>query len=202
MGNFVNRKIGLYGGTFNPIHFGHLNLAFELMEKKGLDEVWWIPANRSPLRTDEPMVEARFRYNMVELAVEEIPQFKVLDIEIEKPPPSYTVDSVKEILHSHPDEHFFLLLGEDSLKHFMKWKNPLEIIQLIPLLIGGRRWIELPSFPIEFQAAFEKGRVETSLFDISATTIRERLEKKLYTGHLIPAKVLDFICVNQLYFTA
>lgn len=195
------KKIGLYGGTFNPIHFGHLNLAFELMEKGGLDEVWWIPTNRSPLRS-APLVEATLRLKMVELAINEIPQFKVLKNEITKPPPSYTIDTVTEIVQAYSDHQFFLLLGEDSLKHLMAWKEPLRLVQQIPLLIGGRGGEDtLPSFPHEIHAAIENGLLKTSLFDISATTIRERLKNKLFTGHLIPAKVLDFICVNQLYFT-
>ncbi|MCC5831441.1 MAG: nicotinate (nicotinamide) nucleotide adenylyltransferase [Chlamydiales bacterium] len=198
----MKRKIGLYGGTFNPVHFGHLNLAFELMEKAGLDEVWWIPTNRSPLRADEMQVDPSFRFKMVELAVEGIPQFKVLSLEAEKTSPSYTIDTVREILKLYPQENFFLLLGEDSLTHFMAWKDPLELVRHLPLLIAGRSRVEFPHFPEEIQAAIDDGMVETCLFDISATRIRERLEKKLYTAHLIPAKVLDFIYVNQLYFTA
>ncbi len=198
----MKRKIGLYGGTFNPVHFGHLNLAFELMEKGGLDEVWWIPTNRSPLRSENTLVDPVQRCKMVELAVEDIPQFKVLDIEVHSPPPAYTVDTVREIVRSYPDAHFFLLLGEDSLENLMAWKNPLELVRLVSFLIGGRSGARPPFFPEEIQAAIEKGIVETALFDISATRIRERFENKLYMGHLIPAKVLDFIYVNQLYFTA
>ncbi len=196
------RKIGLYGGTFNPIHFGHFNLAFELMEKGGLDEVWWIPTSCSPLRSDSLIATPEQRLKMVELAVDEIPQFKVLDLEIKRPPPAYTIDTVKEILEMHPDKHFFLLLGKDSLTRFMAWKEPFKLIEQLSLLIGERKGILLPFFPEEVQAAIEKGMLETTLLEINATEIRERLKKRLYSGHLLPAKVLDFIYVNQLYFTA
>jgi nicotinate-nucleotide adenylyltransferase len=198
----MSKRVGLYGGTFNPIHFGHLNLAFELMEKGGLDEVWWIPAKHSPLRTNEKLLDPKLRLQMVELAIEEIPQFKVTDLELVRETPSYTIDTVKEILKKYPGMDFFLLLGEDLLKNFPEWKGFSELIELIPLLIGGRDGVELPHFPHKVRDAINKGRIKTSLFELSATRVRQRLEKKLYTGHLVPAKVLDFISVNQLYFTA
>jgi len=195
-------KIGLFGGTFNPIHFGHINLAFELMEKGGLDEVWWIPTSRSPLRSESLEVTSSQRLAMLERALEGIPEFKVLDLEINEPSPSYTIDTVNEILETHPDKIFFLLLGKDSLTQFMAWKEPLELIKRISLLIGGRKDVSLPLFPEDIQAAIEKGMLETTLLEISATQIRERLKKRLYSGHLLPSKVLDFIYLNQLYFIA
>ncbi len=195
------KKIGLYGGTFNPVHCGHLNLAFELMEKGGLDEVWWVPTYRSPLRMDDILAEPRLRYKMVELAVEEIPQFKVLDTEINMLQPAYTIDTVKEILEKHRDKQFYLLLADETIHSLMEWKDPLELVKLVPLLIGRRAGGKLPHFPEEIEAAIKKGMLETSMLDISATKVRERIRKRLYTAHLIPTKVLDFIYVNQLYFT-
>ncbi|MCH9627438.1 MAG: Nicotinate-nucleotide adenylyltransferase [Chlamydiales bacterium] len=195
------KKIGLFGGTFNPVHFGHLNLAFELMEKGGLDEVWWIPASRSPLRQmgESPTPEQRLK--MVALAVEEIPQFKVLDLEIRRPSPSYTIETVDAIVEANPGIDFSFLLSQDVLARFMEWKKPLELVKRIPLLIGQREGEAFPVFPEEIQRAVQKGLVKSTQLDISATQVRDRIKKRLYVGHLIPAKVLDFIYVNQLYFT-
>ncbi len=195
------KKIGLYGGTFNPVHFGHLNLAFELMEKGGLDEVWWIPTSRSPLRPDVLEVSPDERFKMVKLVVDAIPEFKVLDNEIRRKPPAYTVDTVEEIIREHPDKKFYLLLGEDSLFRFMEWKEPERIIELVSLLIGGREGSKAFHLPDAIQADVQRGFLKTTKFEISATHIRERLKKRMYCGHLVPAKVLDFIYVNQLYFT-
>ena len=191
------RKIGLYGGTFNPVHNGHLNLAFELMEKGGLDEVWWIPTSRSPLRAQASEASPEQRYQMVALAIAQIPQFRVLDSEIKQEPPAYTFDTVKDILQRCPDDSFYLLLGQDLLVNYMAWKEPLELASSIPFLIGGRKGQTLPPFPSEIQPFIDKGIVQTTLLEISGTQIRERFKKGLYSGHLIPAKVLDFICVNQ-----
>lgn len=193
-------KIGLFGGSFNPIHFGHINLAIELKERASLDEVWFIPAAHSPFRLDEKMVADRLK--MVELAVSGIEGFKVLDLEFKRPPPSYTIDTVREIFKLHPGYQFFLLFGQDVALGFENWKESLEIVRLIPLLVGSRKKIDLEKIGSkEIKLAILKGIIETPLLDIEATVIRNRLKNKQYCGHLVPAKVLDFIEQNQVYFT-
>lgn len=205
MGNSV-KKIGLFGGTFSPFHFGHLNLAIELKEKNGLDEVWLIPTLLSPFKSAEEGASFFHRMKMLELVCKELKGFVVLDLEEKRPPPSYTIDTVKEIIQKYSsDNTFFLLLGEEALLHFSEWKEPQEIVRLLPLLIGGRVNAELirhlPElcFSDEICLAIHKGMVEIPMMDISATVIRERLKKRLYCGHLIPAKILDYIYQNQLY---
>jgi nicotinate-nucleotide adenylyltransferase len=198
-------KIGLFGGTFNPVHFGHLNLAIELKEKGELNEIWVIPAFYSPLRRGEELVEPHHRLRMAELAFLDIPNFRVLDIEIQRKEASYTIETIHELIWLYPEKKFYLLLGEDALLQFAAWRSADEIIQLVPLLIGSRLLFESDlrelSFPHEWKEAIERGRIQTEDFGISATRIRERLKKGLYCGHLLPAKVLDYILENQLYFT-
>lgn len=124
---------------------------------------------------------------------------------ITTPPPSFTVDTVREILTKYPQHHFYLIFGEDSLIHFSKWKEPLEIIRLLPLLIGSRMHSELIKrlpdlgFAEEIRGAIERGVVLTRQLEISATEIRDRIKKNLYCGHFLPGKVLDYIYENQLY---
>jgi nicotinate-nucleotide adenylyltransferase len=201
------KKIGLFGGTFNPVHFGHINLALELREKKELEEVWFVPSLLSPLRMHESLPLAHHRLNMLALALSDIPGFKISDVELKRPPPSYTVDTIREILALYPGNNFFLLFGEDSLKRFPEWKEPLEIVRRIPLLIGSRPHSDLlkllPAlgFNEEISSAIRKGLLSTRQMEISATEIRERLKKKLYCGHFLPVKILDYIYENQLYFT-
>lgn len=196
------RKVGLFGGTFNPVHYGHLNLALELRERGGLDQVWWIPTPCSPLRMEYVPVSAEQRLKMVELAIEGIPSFKTLDIEIREPPPVYTIDTVKKLQAAHSETQFYLILGQDFIGNFMAWKEPLDLVRRIPLLIGSRTTTPplLSALPEEIEAEIEKGIIEIPLLDISSTQIRERIKKRLYVGHLLPSKVLDFISVNQLYF--
>ena len=203
-----HRHIGLFGGTFNPIHFGHINLALELKEKKELDEVWFIPSHLSPFKVHEPLLPSDHRLNMIELAIESIPDFKMCSEELTRPPPSYTIDTVKALIHEHSDCAFSLLCSQDTLLRFPEWKDPLELIRLVPIWIGSRNYAELtahlPTWGIseEISSALRKGLVLTRQLEISSTDIRDRLQKKLYCGHLLPAKVLDYIYAHQLYFNA
>ncbi len=174
--------IGLFGGTFSPIHFGHINLALSIKEACQLDEIWFIPALVSPFRTKEKLVSAEHRLKMTQLAVEDIPGFSCLDIEIKRQPPSYTIDTITQLESKGP---LALILSDDVYEHFDSWKEADQIKQKVKLLIGSR---------------YGKGEIKTPMMEISATQVRERLKKRLYCGHLLPAKVLDYIYQNQLYF--
>ncbi len=200
------KKIGLLGGTFDPIHFGHLNLAFELMEKKELDQVWFIPAQINPFKIEAPPSSIEHRLQMVRWAIHQIPHFYLKDLEKERPPPSYTIDTLRAFIaeetHSLTPHQFYLLLGEDSVPGFFHWHLPEEIVKLVPLLIGSRTGIwqyELDSFSLSVREAIQEGLTPTRLMDISGTDIRRRLAQNLYCGHLIPAPVLHYIQENQLY---
>jgi nicotinate-nucleotide adenylyltransferase len=198
------KKIGIYGGSFDPLHNGHLNLAFEIMEKGGLDEVWFIPAQINPHKTHCPPTFWMHRYHMLEQALESIPQFKVKNIEGTLPPPSYTIHTIKALLAEYTSQsiQFYLILGEDSIPGFFHWHQPKEIIQTLPLLIGSRTgrvsWKEKDQDPL-ISEAIQKGTLKTRLMDISATELRDRLAQGLYCGHLIPPKVLTYIHQNRLY---
>lgn len=192
--------IGFYGGTFNPIHFGHLNLALEIMEREGLDEVWFCPTQRNPLRLDDSLVAAEHRLKMVELAISEIPQFSLLDMECRRQGPSYTIDTLRELTALH-HEHFRLILGSDSLVTFHRWRSPEEIIRLAHPLVGQRS-AQVPEAQgrTDIVAALQEGWVPIPVMEISASAIRERLRQKRYCGHLVPAKVLDYIRLHHLYY--
>lgn len=200
------KKIGLIGGTFDPIHCGHLNVVFELMEKSQLDEVWFIPAQINPHKLEAPPTSMEHRLAMVKLAIQEIPQFHLKDLEKERPPPSYTIDTLRafiaeEALKPTP-HHFYLLMGEDSVPRFFRWHLPEEIVKLTPLLIGSRSGIwqyENDEFSLPLREAIQKGLTPTRLMDVSATEIRQRLKQGFYCGHLVPAPVMDYIREHGLY---
>jgi nicotinate-nucleotide adenylyltransferase len=200
------KKIGLLGGSFDPIHFGHLNLAFELMERGQLEEVWFIPAHVNPLKTHIPPVSFEHRLAMLKLAVEGISPFKIKDLESRRPAPSYTVETLRLLLAEFTarveSPHFYLLLGEDSIASFVHWHLPHEIVKMAHLLIGSRSGSyvlqEVERDPVLWEA-IQKGMIKTRLMDISSTDLRHRLNQGLYCGHLVPVKVLDYIHKNQLY---
>lgn len=178
-------NIGFFGGSFNPVHFGHLNFAIELLERAGLDQIWWIPANISPFREEEKdMVAPEHRLEMIKLAIRKIPQFSALDLEIKRPPPSYTIDTIEALVDQK--NTYYLLLADDVYQNFHRWKDAHKIESRVKILVArrGSQGIEIPRM------------------EISGTRIRERLQKKLYCGHLLPEIVLDYIYENQLYFNA
>jgi nicotinate-nucleotide adenylyltransferase len=177
--------VGFFGGSFDPIHFGHLNLAVELLEKGGLDEILFCPAFCSPFKTDRPPIaSAQDRYRMIEAVVADLPFASVTSIEIERKGPSFTVETLRKL--QREGVQYRLILSAEAAASFEKWREPEEILRLASLLVGAR-----------------KGAVgeciQTSLFEISSTEIRARLKKKLYCGHLIPHKALDYIERNGLY---
>lgn len=188
------------GGSFDPIHFGHFNLALSLMETHGLDEVLWIPAKINPLKTKMP-IEDHHRLRMLELAIEDVSFFKISDQEIKREGASYTIETLRNL---DPQNQYYLLLGDDVIPHFMRWKDPEAITDLATLLIGARQGSELPDlshFPDKIKKSFKEGWTPIPILDISSTQLRKRLKDKLICSHLMPAKVLDYIAAHGLYFS-
>ncbi|SRR3989339_485119 len=197
------KKIGIFGGTFNPIHFGHIHLALSLKEAAQLDEVIFSPNYESPFQ-GKSSVSAEKRLEMVEVALEGIPGCFVTDYEVVKKGTSYTIDLVKHVKNFiySPQDEIFLLLADDLLEHFFRWKDVEELVSIATPLVGSRTLLKQASIPfldVKIQNSLNKGRVEIPLMEISSSLVRERLKKELYAGHLVPQKVLDYIYLNKLY---
>lgn len=202
----MDLKIGIFGGTFDPIHNGHLNLAFELMEKKHLDAIWFVPTQINPHKMDTPPTPMEHRLAMVELAIQGIPSFHLKDVERRLPSPSFTVETLRTFIAeeaSNPSPHkFYLLMGEDAVPGFIRWHLPEEVIRLATLLIGSRSCVwqtGLEDFSQPVREAVQKGLTPTRLMDISSTDLRRRLAHHLYCGHLLPGSVLEYIKQHRLY---
>lgn len=199
------KLIGLYGGSFDPIHFGHLNLAVEIMEARGLDEVWFCPAAYNPHKSMPVSSNNNHRMAMVKLAIEGEPRFHITDVDVNRPGPSYTVETLHKLIAMEKekggDATFCLLLGEDAARRFYQWRKPEEIIHLARLLIGkrGERQHEPFKGSPEIVDALNRGMTQTRVMDISSTDVRRRLQNREYCGHLVPGKVLDYIFANSLY---
>ena len=176
--------IGFLGGTFDPIHFGHLNLALALKEQAGLEEVWFCPAFINPFKEGKTATSPLDRLHMLQLALADIPEFKIVENEIRRQGVSYTVDTIRELMKT-TDQSFRLLLGADQLQTFHRWKEAETLKQLAPPLVGVRTGCQ--------------GGIGIPLFDISGTEIRRRLKENLYVGHFIPSKVLAYIKEKGLY---
>ncbi len=200
------RKVGFFGGSFDPIHIGHINLALQLLEAHGLDEILFCPTSQSPHKSEKPPVaEREHRKAMCTAAIAPIPQFTLLDLEIQRSSYSYTIETIRTLLkmdaeNKAPAKQYYLILGEDSLEGLSTWKEIDELLVMAPPLIGSRGGYTLPkTMPKSLITAVKKGLTETLSIEISSTLIRERLSQGLYTGHLLPAKVWEYIQQNQLY---
>ncbi len=191
--------IGIFGGSFDPIHFGHINLALEVMEKCELKEVWFVPAHISPHKLKSPPVDQKHRLEMLKLAIDGIDGFKIVDIELKRPQPSYTVDTIHYFLEHYPKCQFHLITGNDALESFHKWYKFKEILSLVPLIVGRRKLGEFSSSDPIVRQAFAKTACQTSLLEVSSTQVRDRIKKNLPCLHLLPQKVVDYIHENKLY---
>lgn len=194
------KKVGFFGGTFDPIHLGHLNLALELLEKRALDEVLFCPAYQSPFKGHQPpLALPQHRKEMVLSALKDLPFFQLRDWELKRPGISYTIDALQALKGERRCE-LYLLLSSEALSEFHLWKEAKEIVRLAQPLVGvrGGSMQDIPRS--EVKEALEKGMTATAQMEISSTEIRARLKKRLYCGHLLPQKVLDYIQKHLLYY--
>ena len=196
------KRIGFFGGSFDPIHFGHLKMAEELMQLHQLDEVWFSPAYISPFKQETRPENANNRIAMLRLAIKDRSGFRVYKEEAQHPEPSYTIDTVKKIVKSK-DAKFFLILSDESVPGFFHWKEAEQVVKQIPLLIGSRLGTKAPEegSPIICEA-MQRGWVPTEPLNISSTEIRQLLKDGGDCSLYVPGNVLDFIYENHLYSTS
>jgi len=198
----MGKKIGLYGGTFDPIHFGHLNLALDIQEMKGFDEVWLIPTGVNPFKIDQTVASSEDRLAMTKLAAEEFPELFVKDLEIKRLGISYAIDSLNELIPAYPEYEFSIMIGDDAAAGFFRWKSVKEVVDLVDICVGRRacqNFLSNLEGDPEILQILKKGYLETKILEISSTHIRQRVQQGLNCHHLVPSKVLDYISKNQLY---
>lgn len=192
------KTVGLFGGSFDPIHFGHLALALAFLEAKKVDQVLFCPAHTSPLKKGEPPVApSDHRLAMIKLAIQPIREFSALDFEVKRPQISYTIETVRFLMESGVSVR--LILGEDGLHALEKWKDVEELLRLAPPLIGTRLGQLSTTPPVSLLPLLSEGFMPIPIMEISSTDIRARLKKGLYCGHLVPESVLAYIQQYKLY---
>jgi len=190
-------RIGVYGGTFDPPHIGHLILAEAALEQLKLDKVMFVPAGDPWRKADRKVTPAAHRLEMTRLAVQGNAGFEVEDFEVVREGPSYTVETL-EILHDHLGKaaDLYLILGEDALADVPHWRQPERLVELSTLAVADRRGVTMPQLP------FDRARVvpfEMPAIDISSTELRERAAKGLSLRYQVPDAVLRYIEANGLY---
>ncbi|PCI75984.1 nicotinate (nicotinamide) nucleotide adenylyltransferase [Candidatus Aerophobetes bacterium] len=195
----MKKKIGVFGGSFDPIHMGHINLAMHLSEQIGLDQVLFCPAKISPFKVKTPpIVSYDQRCLMVEQALEGIDNFFLTRVDEHRQAPSFMIDTLIDLKKTYVNDTFFLMLASDAYLHFSQWKQASRILSMATLLVGTRL-----GFEAELESkkeCLQAKQCHMPPMDISSKNLRCRLKEKLYCGHQIPSKVLDFIYENRLYY--
>ncbi len=187
-------RIGLLGGTFDPIHLAHLRIAEEVREELALSEVWFIPAGVPPHKRAEPHLPFEERLRLVELAVKDHPAFRALDLEGRRPGPSYTVDTLKELRQRHPQHEFFFILGLDAFLEIETWYQYPRIPELARLVVVSRGEFPLEKARIRARELFPEKEIlflSVTRLDISSTDIRRRLKAGLSVRYLVPEPVFE-----------
>lgn len=198
-------KIGIMGGTFDPIHIGHLLLGQFAYENFNLDEVWYLPNGNPPHKeTDETEAALHHRIDMVQLATADIPYFKVNLFEATAEEHSYTYSTMREFNRLYPEHEFYFILGADSLFSFEKWKHFREIFPACVILAAMRDDKDADSMrsQIRYLRARYNARIEllqAPLVEISSTTIRQRAGKGLSVRYMVPDCVADYMTEHRLY---
>ena len=199
-------RIGIYGGSFDPIHVGHLLVAETVREQVGLDRVLFIPAFQSPLKLDYPPIDGRSRLEMLQLALGANLAFAVDDRELTRGGISYTVDTLRELRSENPDAEWFLLMGADSLADLHRWKEPQAICSLAVPVVVARGGLPPPNLDCLLQFV-DTHRIDTirrfvvnmPQLEISSQELRNRIRSNKSIRYQVPASVEAYIRTHALY---
>jgi nicotinate-nucleotide adenylyltransferase len=187
-------NIGVFGGTFDPPHYGHLIAAQDAIVELELDKVLFIPAAVPPHKAQQPITAPDVRLRMIRAAVAGDQRFEVSDVELQRTGPSFTIDTLKDLHAEHPGDTLYLLLGVDQVREFQTWRQPDEVLQQAALVMLARAGIEeVPGGDIVYKT------VAVTRVDISSTLVRERVKAGRPVRYLVPPAVEKIIADERLY---
>jgi len=186
-------KVGIIGGTFNPIHIGHLILAEEAREKLGLARVIFVPTYFPPHKGNGDIAKADERYKMVKLAIKGNRNFKASDIEIRRAGLSYTIDTLRAFKQRYPRDELYFITGSDLLKYLTEWKDLDEIIKMVKLIVATR-----PGYPLDRIPSYIT-TVAIRAVDVSAFEVRQAVREGRSFRYLVPEAVCKYISKKGLY---
>jgi len=188
-------KVGLYFGSFNPIHTGHLIIANHVANTKLVQQVWLVVSPQNPLKPSKSLLNEYHRLHLAQIAVSNNPALKVSDVEFKLPKPSFTIDTLTYLSEKYPKYEFSIIVGSDSFQNLHRWKNYEVLLKNYPFLVYHR-----PQFPIqEIETAKSITVLEAPLLDISATFIRDSIKKGNSIQYLVPDLVAKEIEENGYY---
>ena len=199
-------RLGIYGGSFDPIHLGHLLLAETCRETCSLDDVWFLPCANPPHKPEGSLTPGKLRAEMIELAIAGHPGFGVCRIELERSGPSFTVDTLRQLREQYPEKELFFLMGADSLADLPLWREPHAILELAQIVAVNRGHRAPPNLDLLAHdlGSLVRDRIKLitmPAIEISATELRQRIQENRSTRYRVPRAVEAYIAQNGLYRT-
>ena len=192
------KKVGLYFGTFNPIHIGHLIIANHMAEFSGLDEVWFVITPKSPFKAKQSLLDNNHRYQMVLEAIQDYPKLRASKIEFDLPQPNYTINTLVHLQEKHSEDyHFSLLMGEDNLKGLHKWKNYEAILEHYEIYVYPR--ISNGSVDHQFKGHPKIHKIDAPIMEVSSTFIRKNHAEGKNIKPLLPDAVWKYMDEMNFY---
>jgi nicotinate-nucleotide adenylyltransferase len=188
-------KVGLFFGSFNPVHNGHMIIANYMLEYSDIEQIWFVLSPQNPFKKKKNLLEDYHRLAMLEEAVGDLYNYRVSDIELKMPKPSYTIDTLTYLKERHPNNEFVLLMGADNLKHFHKWKNADQILENYALKVYARPGEDKSDLPVNPKIRF----YDAPQMEISSSFIRRGIKEKKDLRFFMPAAAYQYMREMHFY---
>lgn len=200
----MTKKIGIMGGTFNPVHYGHLLLAEQAMETYELDEVLFVPSGNPYMKEAAPILDGKIRAHMVELALEGHPDFRLSTMELDREGPTYTHETLEILKKENPEDTYYFIIGADSLLTMETWKNPEQIFKNCVIAAsvrgtGTEDKIRKIATHLIYEYQADVHILPSRFIDLSSSEIRSRIAGGKSVRYMLPEKVREYIYENGLY---
>lgn len=192
------KKIGLFFGSFNPIHIGHLILANYILENSDMDELWFVVSPQNPFKEKKSLLNDHNRLDMVELAIKNYPEMRASNIEFSLPTPSYTIDTLTYLKEKHPDHSFSLIMGEDNLGSLHKWKNAELLVENHHIIVYPRVFND-DKKDSEYLKHENISLIKAPVIELSATEIRNMIKQGKNVRPMLPPEVFEYLDGSSFY---
>ena len=192
------KKTGLFFGSFNPIHIGHLILANYILENSDMDELWFVVSPQNPFKDKKSLLKDNNRLDMVQLALKNYPKMRVSNVEFSLPKPSYTIDTLTYLHEKYPEHSFSLIMGEDNLKGLQKWKNSELLIKNHQIIVYPRTF-EGEKKDNEYLQHENITLIKAPIIELSATEIRQMIKDGKNVRPMLPPEVFEYLDGSSFY---